>query len=87
MRKCKILRHRSRIGTLAWYASQAKRYQKGHKLALINGRPGYTREEPETRIIKHVAIEEDATNGTINIKTVKDGASSGHLICLLRQRS
>ena len=70
-------RRAQRIGTLAWYASQAKHYQKGHKLALINGRPGYTREETEARIVKHVAVEEDTTNSTIKVKAVKEGNAPG----------
>ena len=66
-----------RIGTTGWYATQARRYQKGHKLALIDGRPGYTRDEPEVRILSHVAIEEDTTNGTIKVKVVKAGDAPG----------
>ena len=74
--------NRQRIGTPAWYAEQALRYQRGQKVALIDGRPGYATDVPDARIIRHVAVEEATDSdgnktGIIKVKAVKAGATPG----------
>ena len=63
------------IGTAAWYAEQARRYQHGDNIRLINQRPIYNTDDPEARIITHVAVEEGTGNdkGKIFVKAVKAG--------------
>ena len=74
--------NRQRIGTRAWYAEQALRYQHGQKVALIDGRPGYATDAAEARIIRHLAVEEATDDdgnktGIIKVKAVKAGETPG----------
>ena len=71
--------NRQRIGTRAWYAEQALRYQHGQKVALIDGRPGYATDLPEAQIIRHLAVEEatGAEAGTMYVKVVKGDPAGG----------
>ena len=67
------LANRGQVGTTAWYAEQAKVFQYGHSLSLIEHRPGYRSYSAEARIIKHVAVT--ASNGVINVSVVKESAT------------
>ena len=65
------------IGTPAWYATQAKAFQLGEPLALINNVPGYASDNPDAQIIRHAAVEEGtgSSKGTVIIKAVKEMAA------------
>ena len=61
-------------GTPAWYAEQAKAFQLGEPLTLINHVPGYASRNPQARIVRHAAVEEGtgSEKGTVIIKAVKE---------------
>ena len=66
------------IGTPAWYAEQAKAFQLGEPLTLINHVPGYASDNPQARIVRHAAVEEGtgSEKGTVIIKAVKEVAEA-----------
>ena len=66
---------RQQVGSLGWYAAQAKKYQHGHRISLIQSIPSYPQDSPSTKIIKHAAIEA-STAGTVEVKVVKAGSNA-----------
>jgi len=58
-------------GTLSWYRDQAFKWQNGHLLELIDGRPGYPADSPADRLVAVASASEDGI-GTIVIKAAKD---------------
>ena len=66
---------RQQVGSLGWYAEQAKKYQHGHRISLIQSVPSYPQDSPSTKIVKHAAIEA-STAGTVEVKVVKAGSNN-----------
>lgn len=58
------------IGTVTWYADQARAFQYGDPLIIINNRPAYGVVDPAKRIVTQVAVVE-SSNSVLTIKLAK----------------
>ncbi len=75
-REIKAMIESQHVGTTGWFAEQARAFQLGHKLSLVNHRPVYLTKDPAAQIISHVAIQEGTglEKGTVIVKAVKNNA-------------
>lgn len=60
-----------RIGSVEWYAEQAKLFQMGDAVAVVDGKAGYDVVDPSKRIVVQSACIEDLTTGRLLLKVVK----------------
>ncbi len=71
----------SRIGTIIWYSEEAKKFEYGNHLILLqDGSLGYLTPNETLRIISNASVTEDTATGNVYLKVCK--ANSGVLMKL-----
>lgn len=61
----------NRVGSALWYAEQAKLFQFGDSVTVINNKVQYREIDPVKQIVKQAVCVEDAVSGRLLIKIAK----------------
>lgn len=61
----------NKAGTPLWYAEQAKAFQFGYTVELINDLPGYATADDAAKIVKRASVNNTANAGEIEMKVAK----------------
>jgi len=61
----------TKIGGLSWYVSQARAFQYGDAVSIVNGQVTYAVLDAEKLIVKQAAITEDIATGRLMLRVAK----------------
>lgn len=62
---------KSKVGNISWYVRQAKLFQYGDAIAIINGQVGYLTVDPNKNIISQATMSEDMASGKLSLRIAK----------------
>jgi len=64
----------TRVGSLSWYVDQAKAFQYGDMISVIEGQVAYDVIDPAKKIVTQAAMTEDMATGRLTLKAAKIGS-------------
>ena len=62
---------KSKVGNISWYVRQAKLFQYGDAIAIVNGQVGYLTVDASKNIISQATMSEDLSTGRLSLRIAK----------------